>query len=184
MSYVSSKNQRNRKKLLVPALIAIVLVLFAGSYVVYKKRHTTTPVTVTTGSDNPEKIDLNPPSQEVIQETEAHKEQLSQDNPSTASPSPGTLKSVTPVITYADQNEVSSYVSGVIEDGGICTLTLTKASQKVTRQTTGERDATTTLCPSFTVPHDTMAKGTWTAVVTYKSKTAAGSSTSNKIEVN
>src|SRR3989344_5561983 len=45
-------------------------------------------------------------------ETDTHKEQISQP-PAATTPSPNSKKSVTPIITYASQEQVNSYVPGV-----------------------------------------------------------------------
>ena len=44
------------------------------------------------------------------------------------------------------------YVSGVIEDGGVCTLTLTQGSSSVTVEGPAMPDATTTVCGGLVVP--------------------------------
>ena len=94
------------------------------------------------------------------------------------------------VVTYAGWEETSAavevgaHVTGLIEDGGTCTLTLTRDGVEVTASAAGMADASSTTCGSgFTVPGAELAGGTWSAVVSYESATASGSSEDVTVEV-
>ena len=94
------------------------------------------------------------------------------------------------VVTYSGWQdtsaavEVGAYVGGLVEDGGTCTLTLTKGGEEVATSTAGMADASSTSCGSgLTVPGVELASGTWSAVVSYESATSSGSSDDVAVEV-
>jgi hypothetical protein len=72
--------------------------------------------------------------------------------------------------------QVNAFVGGLVEDGGTCTLTLTRGADTRTAAVPSSADAATTICPSMTVPGDQLGSGTWQARVTYSSATATGAS--------
>lgn len=67
--------------------------------------------------------------------------------------------------------DAAGYVSPVIEDGGTCTLRLTRDGDSVSVTAPGSADATTTICSGLSVPADRLAPGTWTARLAYTSAT-------------
>lgn len=81
-------------------------------------------------------------------------------------------------ITYAGPDEaaggiaVGAYVAGLIEEGGHCTLTLTKDGLSAAAESEAVPDASTTSCGQLVVPFSELEPGTWAAEVTYTS--AAG----------
>jgi hypothetical protein len=77
----------------------------------------------------------------------------------------------------------SGYVSPVIEDGGTCTLELSRDGETVTAATDGLADASTTVCGGLQVAGDDLAAGTWTAVLRYESASATGEPAPLPIEV-
>lgn len=79
--------------------------------------------------------------------------------------------------------QVGGYVAGVIEDGGVCTLTLTKGGRIVTGRTDAVADASTTACGAVTVPGDQVSAGTWEAVLSYSSDGYTGTSDAVDVEV-
>ena len=79
--------------------------------------------------------------------------------------------------------EVGGYVEGVVEDGGVCTLTLTKGGTTVTGRADASADAATTACGAVTVPGDEVSAGTWTAVLGYASDEHSGTSDAVDVEV-
>ncbi|QXG77176.1 hypothetical protein KUM42_06570 [Modestobacter sp. L9-4] len=99
------------------------------------------------------------------------------DRPDTAAPGSADV-----VITYAGWDagtasvEVNAFVSGVIEDGGTCTATLTLGSTTRTVTAPAAGDATTTGCAPMIVTGDQLSAGDWQAVVSYTSATAEGRS--------
>jgi hypothetical protein len=79
--------------------------------------------------------------------------------------------------------KVNGYVSGVVENGGTCTLTLTSGSVHVTGQVTAQADATTTICPEISVSDPRLTPGAWQAVLAYRSPSSQGSSPATKVQV-
>lgn len=72
--------------------------------------------------------------------------------------------------------EVSGFVSGVVEDGGTCRVTLTHDGETVTGENAGLADATTTVCGVIEVGDVEMSSGWWQAVLSYESATSTGTS--------
>ena len=72
----------------------------------------------------------------------------------------------------AHQAVVAGFVTGVIEDGGTCTVTVTKGGRSVKAVTTASADAQNTACGDVTVPG--LDSGSWSAVLSYRSATATG----------
>jgi hypothetical protein len=83
----------------------------------------------------------------------------------------------------AQQVQVGGYVGGVVEEGGVCTLTLTKGGTTVTGRTEALPDASTTACGEITVPGDEVSAGTWRAVLSYSSDGHSGTSEPVDVEV-
>ncbi|MGY1858397.1 hypothetical protein [Modestobacter sp. SYSU DS0290] len=79
---------------------------------------------------------------------------------------------------------VRSEVPGVVEEGGTCTLTLTRddgTSATATRE--GVANVSTTSCGALSIAGDQLAPGAWTAVVGYRSGTTQGSSEPVQVDV-
>jgi hypothetical protein len=92
------------------------------------------------------------------------------------------------VLTYAafDANsrtvQANGFVAGVIENGGTCTLTLSRGNDTVRATSPAEADATTTSCGLLETTTG-LAAGTWDAVLTYSSDGARGKSDSVEVTV-
>jgi hypothetical protein len=78
--------------------------------------------------------------------------------------------------------QANGFVAGVIEDGGTCTLTLTRGGDEVSVRATASADATTTSCGLLETGTG-LAAGTWEAVLTYTSQDADGTSQTAKVTV-
>jgi hypothetical protein len=68
--------------------------------------------------------------------------------------------------------DAAGYVTPVVEDGGTCTLRLTREEAEVSVTAPGMADATTTVCGRLSVPGEQLAAGTWTLRLAYSSATA------------
>ena len=79
--------------------------------------------------------------------------------------------------------QVSGYVTPVVEDGGTCTVDLTRGDVTVEAGGPTLADATTTVCGGLTVPGDQLSPGTWEAVLRYESPRTAGASEPLTVEV-
>lgn len=113
--------------------------------------------------------------------------EVATDAPMTAVAPSGSGVSV--VLTYFGWNpataqvEVDGYVPGVLEAGGTCTLTLTQGANAVTASVPGTPNVSDTDCGGAAVPRDQLAPGAWSAVLSYRSATADGSSTPVEVTV-
>ena len=93
------------------------------------------------------------------------------------------------VVTYYGWNagerrvQVGGYVTGVVEEGGTCTLTLTKDGATVTVEGAARPDAVTTACGQLTVSGARLSAGTWQAVLSYASDSATGAAAAVPVEV-
>jgi hypothetical protein len=101
----------------------------------------------------------------------------------------GTARPVSVALGYADWDaansvvEAAGFVTDVVEDGGTCTLTLTKGTATVTATRTGAADATTTNCGRLTVPGASVLPGAWQVSLTYRSATSFGTSAALTVQV-
>lgn len=165
-------------------ITVIALLLLTGGVYLALTRSNASPPTENIGSGaikEDESVNLAPATEKERQEAERHKENLANE----PAPSPTTTtgkKQVTPIITNADVNEVNAYVTGIFEEGGTCTATLTKGSKKVTRSSTGFQNASYTSCAPIDVS-GSLEPGTWTVVVTYTSASSEGKSMPREFNV-
>ncbi len=180
------KNKKS-KKLLKTALPLFIAVILASGLVWFINRKpnvstSTVPQVSNIGTDG---VNYSPPTEQDIKEAEQNKEKLgNKDNPPTTTPS--NMANI--IITYAgqfDQDvEVAFYVSNAYEDGGTCSVTITNGSLSVTKDTKGFKDVRTTVCPPIVIPRaEFPTAGQWTAVVSYTSQTANGTSEQRIIEI-
>jgi len=85
-------------------------------------------------------------------------------------PAPGDV-----VVTYwnwdssAGAVQVSGYVDGVTEDGGSCTLTLSRSGTELTGKGDALSDASTTSCGTISVTVPAGNAGDWQGVLDYRS---------------
>jgi hypothetical protein len=78
--------------------------------------------------------------------------------------------------------QANGFAAGVIEDGGTCTLTLTRGSEAITATSRATADATTTSCGLLETA-SRPAAGQWDAVLTYSSDDAHGESGAMEVTV-
>ncbi len=171
------KAKRSKKKLLV-FLVIIAIVLCAATVLYFL---------VIRKSDTDNTASYSPPTAEEKQQAEDHKEEIIRKESDQPAESPVSGTNV--FITYAEQfNQninASGYISGIIEEGGTCTLTLTKGSHTITRSKPALPDAKHTTCPDFNIPRgDIPEAGTWKITIGYSSDTTNKVSASQDIEIN
>ena len=75
------------------------------------------------------------------------------------------------------------YVSPVIEDGGTCTLVLTRPGTSVSTDSAAAADATTTACAELSLPVSELSAGEWQAELRYESDTTEAVSDPLPVEV-
>ncbi len=171
------KNKKVRKTKII-ALTAAVLLLAGGSAFAYvKTRHPAAPAPLPVGG-----VNLDKPTAEEIKETEEFKKQQAKatTNPPTQTAS---NNNANVVITTITTTEARGYVSGTVEEGGTCTLTLTRGTAKVTASSTGILDVNKTTCSQITIGPGQLSSGEWDAVLSYTSPSISGSSAVQKLKV-
>lgn len=188
MYSINNSPRAPRKKLFV-VFILLVLLLIASGGVLYKyriNRNSTAPA-AETNPPGTEKLDLSPATKTDQQQADQHKEDLIKKEEQ-QSPAPAEGNSVKPTIISASYSNskvtVRSFIPGIVEDNGTCTLTLTQGSQKVTKQGPAVRNAQTTDCAPLSVERSEIpSSGTWKATIAYKSAVSSGTSDEKSVEV-
>ena len=167
----------NKKQLLLALLATIVLALATLSY---KNNRQSTPAT--TNTSGTESIDFGPPTDQDKKDAEAHKKQLSTAPDNTSSDA-----RVTPVITSWGQSdgkvEVAARVPGILEEGGLCTLTLTRNDVSRTGTSNGIANVSEVSCGFIAIPRSSLTVGEWFATVAYSSLKTSGKSEPKNIKV-
>lgn len=184
------KNKNVSKKIILVALAVILVIAFGVYYLLDRKNNSEQAVENPGQNQQQEDINFNPPTPEDAQRAEENKEQIiqGQQNTPVGQTTPDGKKSVKPTITYAgqygDQVEVGAYVSGVLEDFGVCKAIFQKGSEAMTVQVEAVRGASSMDCPVMGVPvNELKQKGTWSVTVSYSSTSASGVSDSRQLEV-
>ena len=181
------KNLFSAKK---AAVIIPVIVLASGGYYLWHKHHNSLNAnqTFSVGGSmvtSSKGINYGPPTAaEKAESSAANNAAIAAQNNQITTPT-NSKRSVTVFIVNSSQSGpgqslyVSAYVSGIIEDGGTCTLTLIKqGAPTITKTSTGFSDATKTDCPPFNVAYNDFSQtGNWTATVSYSSSSANGTTT-------
>jgi hypothetical protein len=110
---------------------------------------------------------------------------IAQDPPVSRAPGVDALVFITDAIwnPETDSVEVGSFVQGVVESGGTCTVTMTKDGERANATGAAEQDATTTWCGVIAISGNQLSSGVWSAVVTYESSSTHGTSELTKVTV-
>lgn len=82
-----------------------------------------------------------------------------------------------------DKVEASAIVPGLVESGGVCTLTLTREENTVAASTDATEGRESVYCGLLTVDRADLTAGLWTAVVSYASATRSAESAPSPINV-
>lgn len=178
--------KRYKKSILITSVILVTSVVAGGWFLVKNDSNSNNSETKS-GVDSKDNINYAPPTNQDLKEAEQHKQEIIDQQKQSTEPTTG-KKSVTPVIVdssqYDNEIEVRAYVPGVIEDGGTCSITFTKGSLTVTKQSMGEKDATTTRCTNITIPRSEFKDyGKWNVTLSYSSSTTQGTASARTMEV-
>jgi hypothetical protein len=161
----------------VALVVAAVVIVAGGGAFAWHQTHKPKPVPI--GG-----VNYGGPTKAEKKETEAHKKSLEQNEGDNQKPSTTNGKiNAGVVITYLSATEARGYATNVVEAGGNCTLTLTKDSAKVTATSSAIDDVNKSTCGPISISQGQLSSGTWTAVLSYSSDKAAGSSPSQKLNV-
>ena len=182
---------KHKKKIII--IVAIIFFAFIFSFVLIKKNsQNNIQQSGTVGEET--KINLNPPTQEDLKRAEENKQAIENrdqliENQKNQNSSPGAIKTVKPVITYAGQYgqqvEVGGYVGDLFEDGGTCTAKFSKdGATPFSKSVQATKNANSVDCPVMIAKNDEFqTKGTWSVVVSYVSPNSTGYSDARTIEV-
>ncbi len=161
----------------------VVIVLCIGGFLGWKKlrsdhdNKTQTTPTETSQSSSQETVNNTPATEEEKSNSEEKKIETdnSQQAPATDQ-STGKIKA-TVTITEASSSVIGSFASGIVEDGGKCTATLTQGTKSFTKAVDAIANVSYVQCGRiFLQPSDFPAKGEWSVTVNYESKAATGTS--------
>jgi hypothetical protein len=184
----STKSLRKHHKYLLPGVVAAVVLVVGlsawaiggGNAPTQSQEKSKSPNAATSQGDdqapNGAKPNLAPATAQDKTSNDEHKQALSTPPP----PASSGKKTVYPVITSASRTEVNAYVSGVIEDGGSCSITATKGSEVKNATSTGFDNVSYTSCHPMSI---SLSPGTWSINLQYSSS-AAGGQTTQTFEVN
>jgi len=181
--------RKQRRPFIKGLLIALACILLIGLILFFVDRRDWIDVPFigndkdSSQSSTQDSINYGPPTEEEKRETEEFKENQgsSTTQPSTTTPSTQ-KKSVTPIISswpsgaQSGDIQVSGFVPNIVENGGQCTLTLSKSGQDVTTTATGEANAQSVSCGTMTITRDRLSAGKWNVKLSYSSTTYEGTS--------
>jgi len=147
---------------------------------------TAVPGAVSTGSPSPEPSETSSVSPTTGPTAEPADSATPVPEPSASIGTDGGTGTSVVFITLdvvGDKIEASGMLPEVVEEGGSCTLTLTRGS--VTRTVEGDTATgrESTFCSLLTVPTSELAPGDWTAVLTYSSAAHSGASPASTVSV-
>ena len=179
-----NKKRLSRRRIYI--ITSAVLLMFAAACFIWWQTRQPSSAEDSSAQTSKSVVDLSPATEADKQDSNSHKTPDANPQPETSNPNNKLV--VTPVVVdanqYAQQIEVRSYVTGIIENGGICKFTFSQGSTSFQRQNTAIADATTTKCPNLTVdPSAFPTMGTWSVTVGYESVKASGVSNPAEFEV-
>lgn len=186
----NAKKSKMQKLLIVLSSILVVGLIGFGLYIRNSKQQAKEDKKVDT--DSISYIDYSGPTDIEKQAVDDNKKAL-QDRLSieegTAPVSNGSMKSVSPVISFFGQNqhtgavEVGSFIPEIYEDDGTCTLVLKNGAQEVSATQTSSKDARTTTCGVISIERSKLSAHNWEAQIKYNSPNAKGVSATVTIPV-
>lgn len=179
---------KNYKKI----LVVVILVIISVGLIVIRNNQSNNQSPSSDPSISATTINLEPPTQEDKKRAEENKKNIEARDElieSQKTQSSGTIKPVTPIISYAGQYgqyvEVGGFVGNLYEDEGICTAQFSKEGVSPFVETVqAVKSANSVDCPVMKASIDKFQpKGTWNVIVSYNSSSAYGMSTIKKVEV-
>lgn len=184
---IKIKNTKNKHKIIMCALVLIAL--GAGLFYFFHVRDNggkdasstnNNPATSANG------INYQPATDSEKNDSENSKAAAEEANNSSSTKTAG-IKKVTPVVTYSDvyngNAEVNSYVPGILEKSGKCTLILSRGTKSVTQSKDASPNVSDMSCGLIKIPTSKLSTGSWSGVVSYSSSKAAGSSEKFNIDI-
>lgn len=171
-----------QKKLIISAAGVALALIIIGYLVIQLQNPQTaqTPTSASTESDT--NISYGPPTEEEKAQAEKHKDDLAKQNNTPPPPSNNNKKKpVTPIIINARQSDqqimVSGFVSGILENDGICSTVFTRGNWKLTKTSQAFANVSTTDCQPFNINRSEFSEsGEWQVTLGYSSPTSQGTS--------
>lgn len=181
-SYNKRRSQRTLPK---PVLVLAAVLVLLGLLLAFWQLDLLPGSNKQPAADSDGTVNYDPPTEEEQQSGDRQKEKIEKERLDPPAPSGQQVKPfITDAGQYGNQIEVRSYVPGIYEAGGTCTVTFTKGSATLSRSVKGLEDATTTRCSVVIVPRSEFPfSGSWSVVVKYQSAKYGGSSDTKQIEV-
>lgn len=185
-----SRSRSSGRKAAAVTVLAVAALAAGGATVALHARDSATPSAVVPSSTSSAAGTSVPVAQPAA---------VSTATPSTHSPLPNPADVATDtataslgmVVTYASVEKstgdvvIGAYVAGLVEDGGTCSVVLTRGGATPHATSHGTASASTTSCGELRIPASSVGPGTWKANLTYASPAggqgarAAGSATVN-----
>ncbi len=161
-----------KRKLFIASSVIVLLIAAGGGIYYFKHRTDNQPqVDPVTGGA----INYGPPTKQDTADidNEINSDQSAQDQYTKPKG-----KTVSPMIVSSGQTksgvEVSARVPGINEDGGTCTLTLSKGSDKVSSSKKATPNVSEVSCGFITISNSKLSPGNWSATVSYLSDSYSG----------
>lgn len=143
-----------------------------------------------------EGINYKPSTKEDRQLNEQIKEDLSktpgssQDDSQSDDSSSVAKRAVVPIISAWGQPNgpgtdfaANGYIPGIVENDGMCTLTLTMSNITATVSKKSLENAQSTSCGQIAIPYNQLSRGEWNATLSYDSASSKGTSVITKVEI-
>ncbi len=173
-----AKNKRSNRKLITRLLVVVLTIVFlVACGVIWNHKRSVTKQTPSGTSTN-----LASATEEEKQETEQHKQELSNGDTTQLQTGADGRKQVTPIISYADTTTITAYITGIFEEDGTCTATLTNGSKTITKTSIGFQNASYTQCTPIDLTGSPLGSSNWSVTVSYSSATAIGKSDPSTIK--
>jgi hypothetical protein len=185
MKHTNRQPKRNKKILIIAALIAVLVGSSIG-YAAWRASNNTDDKKTTTKTDD-SGINYEPPTDEEKQAGEDQKDAGAKDPDTTQQPPQTEKKQVSVVIAdagqYGDVIEVRAFVPEHIQDG-TCTITITKDAAKVVKTAKAYADASSSICTNPEILRSEFpTSGEWSVTVAYDSAGGRGESAVKKITI-
>jgi hypothetical protein len=182
---IKIKNDKNKNKIIISALVLVILVAALFYFFYFKNRGKDSSLPVSTPATSVDGINYQPATNTEKNDSENSK--TAAENESKNDSKTTGMKKVTPVVSYSgvynENAEVSSYVPGVLENSGKCTLTLSRGSKSVSQSKDAVPNVSDMSCGLIKIPTSKLSSGTWSGVVSYSSTKAEGSSDKFNIDI-
>lgn len=184
--YKYKNNQKKSKKkiIITSIVVCIILASAAGWFFIFNNSSDINTAKDTTTTEG--EVNLDPPTEQDIKETEEFKKNLETGVDPNTTPSTTENTKANVVITNiqatTDSITASGYVSNVFEDGGNCKITLKLNGNTVSGESKGIADVNKTTCSTISIPRSKFTQnGEWTATLNYQSSTISGNSANKKV---